>query len=344
MARFAKGTDNSGIPLNIGIDEISKLTSEEDIIRYYFHIDQIPCKICSPLREDKHPSFGLQHWNGKVKFKDFATNESGDTFDLLKKYFNMNFSEVLGKVYNDLDKIRNSHPSTADLTQKNIVTSDNKEVVEKKIDKIKIQVKKRDLEQWDIDYWNSFGIDEKWLSFGNIYPVSYVSYNDGQTFYPTNNNAYVYIENKDGIQTHKVYQPYSQNYKWRNDNNSSIWELWSQLPEKGEKLIITSSRKDALCIWANTGIPSCSLQNEGVTPKPHVVQQLKDRFDKVYVLMDNDYDKEVNYGHEYGAKLCNLHQLIQIEIPSEFSSKDASDLYKNHGKEILQSLIYNLTK
>ncbi len=107
-------------------------------------------------------------------------------------------------------------------------------------------------------------------------------------------------------------------------------------------LIITKSRKDALSIWANTGIPCTSLQGEGYIPKKHVVQQLKDRANKVFLLYDNDFDKDINIGREWGAKIASKFNLNQIEIPDTYMSKDASDLYKNHGADIQREVIYKL--
>jgi hypothetical protein len=77
----------------------------------------------------------------------------------------------------------------------------------------------------------------------------------------------------------------NKRYKWLSDGNSSIWSLWSQLPDYGDKLIITSSVKDALCLWANIHVPSCSMQSETTVPKPQIIEQLKRRFKHIYVLL-----------------------------------------------------------
>lgn len=95
-------------------------------------------------------------------------------------------------------------------------------------------------------------------------------------------------------------------------------------------------------MWANTGIPSVSLQGEGYIPKAHVVSELLLRFRTVYVLYDNDFRSEINYGREFGKKLAETFGLKQIEIPTELRSKDPSDLYHNHGREKLQQTIIGL--
>jgi hypothetical protein len=120
-----------------------------------------------------------------------------------------------------------------------------------------------------------------------------------------------------------------------------VWDLWEQVFACGqrESVIITSSRKDALCIWNQLGIPSLSLQGEGYLPKPQVLNRLKSRYNKVYVLLDNDYDKDPNPGQVFSRKFEELFDLPGIIIPSLYESKDPSDLYKNHGHDVLEKVI-----
>jgi hypothetical protein len=81
-----------------------------------------------------------------------------------------------------------------------------------------------------------------------------------------------------------------------------------------------------------TGIPAVALQSESATPKAKIIKELKDRFRTIFILYDNDFDKEVNWGQQFGKELSEMYFLPQIEIPSIYKSKDFSDLVKNHGK------------
>lgn len=125
--------------------------------------------------------------------------------------------------------------------------------------------------------------------------------------------------------------------------NKSVWSLWTKIPEKGDTLIISSSVKDCLNIMCNLKIPAIALQGEGYLPKPSVMQELKNRYNNIIVFYDNDFNNPDNPGRTDSIKLCNKYGLKRIEIPSEYKSKDPSDLFKNCGKEkyleILQPLI-----
>ena len=210
---------------------------------------------------------------------------------------------------------------------------------------INIKVKIRNWKPWDIEYWSSYGISLKWLEYCDIFPISHIfliHQNGEQLIISADKYAYVDIERKDNKVSLKIYQTYSTNFKWMSKHDASVWDLWTKIPEKGDKLIITSSRKDALCLWANTGIPSLSLQGEGYVPKEKVINQLKERYNKIYVFYDNDFKNKVNNGRNYGRILAEKFNLQQIEIPTEYKSKDPSDLYKNWGKEVFLNVINQL--
>lgn len=334
---FSKGKST------ITLDEVLTKVSEFQILAHYFNVNQLPCVINSPLRKDNNPSFGLSlNEKGAVRYRDFRTHETGGLFDILMSCWKMDFEDTLEKVYNDLVRSENSNLNK-EIRVRSKSKKRSKHVYSSSTD---LQVKTRDWKKRDLEFWDQFGISKSWLDFGKVYPITHliITKNKKTFVVPADKYAYAYIEFKDGETSIKVYQPYSRTHKWLNKHDASVWDLWEQLPETGEKLIITSSRKDALCLWENTGIPSCSLQAESYIPKKHVVQQLKDRFKYIFVLYDNDFDKSTNYGRELGKEIAKTFDLIQIEIPSEYKSKDPSDLVVNYNRKTLKEVIDNLIK
>lgn len=325
---------SNGYPTSeVLLDTIFDYKTELDILNFYIGVDSLPTQINSPLRIDRGPSFRIDYNdNGNIRFYDFGgTNQKGGLFDLLMDLYKLTFNECLEKVYNemilghDLIKIKRNTSIKKDSVYKSEIS--------------KINVKVRPLRAHDIEFWGGGGITEEWLSFGDIHPIShmFITKNGKDMVIPCEKYAYAYIEFKDGVPTYKIYQPFSENYKWLNNHDRSVWDLWSKLPETGENIIITSSRKDALTIWANTGIPSTSGQAESVTFKGNVMDQIKSRFKNVFVLYDNDFDKPENYGRIYGKELAIKHNLIQIEIPEFYESKDPFQFRQKHGEEIFKN-------
>jgi len=332
---FARGISNKN-----SLEDIITQVNEYQILKYYFNINSLPCVIKSPLRVDKHPSFGITlSENFKVKFKDFATGENGNIFTLLKLYCKISFQELINKIYSDIEEIKKKRYNNINLvikdTKKDHITYNSSS---------EMKVKVREWKESDLEYWKQYGIELPLLIKSNTYPISHIiiKKKDKSYTFGTEKYAFAYIEYKDNTPSIKTYQPYSKEYKWRNNHNPSVWDLWDLLPAKGNTLIITSSRKDALTIINNTGTPATSLQAEGYFPKKQVINELKGRFKKIFIFYDNDFNKPINYGHNYGAAIAKEFKLIQIEIPTEYMSKDPSDLYKNHGKEIFISVLDKL--
>ena len=327
---ISKGTDT------IVIEDVRRVTTDYEVVNKYLGISVVPSNINSILREDKNPSLCIFPYKDSLFFKDFGTNQSGNIYQLLSLYWNIPLNQVYRKIYNDFTSVNYKSCCCKNRITKTII---------KKKSNIDIKVKIREWKPWDIEYWSSYGINKQWLNYCDIFPISHIfliHQNGEQIVISADKYAYVYIERKDNKVSLKIYQPYSTNFKWMSKHDSSVWDLWTKIPEKGDKLIITSSRKDALCLWANTGIPSLSLQGEGYIPKEKVINQLKDRYKKIYVFYDNDFKNEVNNGRNYGKAIADKFDLQQIEIPTEYKSKDPSDLYKNWGKEVFLNVINSL--
>jgi hypothetical protein len=316
---------------SICLDDILNKVSEVDILNHYLGVSTLPILINSPFRQDKNPSVSIFiNNNNNVIFKDFGTHKSYNIWSFLEEYWCCTHEDVLLRLYKDIDKIKSISGTLKIQTSKKYVHNSSV-----------LNVTIREWYDYDLEYWDSYGISKEWLKFGRIYPISQIFINNNR--FPAEKHAYVYIEKKDGNITMKVYQPFSTRMKWLSKHDNSVWDLWDRLPKKGNKLIITSSRKDALCIWSNTGIPSISLQGEGYIPKEHVVQQLKDRFNLIYVLYDNDFNSDINNGRIFGQSLANKFGLKQIEIPTEWKCKDTSDLCFKWGRNVVKQVIEELT-
>lgn len=320
-------------PIPVNISDIFNVISEEDILAYYFNVYKVPCLISSPLREDKNPSFAIYYKGDKIKCYDFGTKESFNVLSLLMEYNHLDFQSILRKIWKEMCFIQTNVPKHINKTKRIKYSSD-----------VKLKVKTRSFKDYDLEYWNNYGINQEWLRFGRVFAISdiVIIKDKTQTNISAAKYAYAFIEFKDDKQTIKIYQPFNTNYKWMSDNDSSVWNLWSQLPEVGNRLIITSSVKDALCLWANTGIPCTCLQSESTIPKDKVVKELIKRFNTIYVFFDNDCNKLVNTGQTRAKKLCEKYHFKNLCIDDWYQCKDPSDLYKQYGKTKFIQIIKNM--
>lgn len=313
-------------------DEIfSKGFTDYDIFRFYFPKLQLDTANKSPFRDDSVPSFGVTMRTGFLYWRDFATGESGNIWSLVARMNNTDFSGALKIIARDLGIREGADFKKISENIKSLPIPEKKQV--------ELGIRSRKWMTIDKEFWSQYGISRSTLEKYLVSPIDYMFFNGHPV--KAERHCYVYRELKDNILTFKIYQPFSDR-KWISNNNQSVWEGWSQLPETGDILIITSSRKDLMSIVDSTGIPSISLQGESMMPKQHVVKQLTDRFKKVYVLYDNDFTNPKNPGRILGNKIATEFGLTQIELPEQYRSKDFSDLVKNHGKANASSVLQNL--
>ena len=307
--------------------------SDADILSKYLGITQIPCVIQSPLRSDNRPSFGLYSPDGThINYIDFGTKDKGTTLTLLSKMWNTDTYNTIKKINDEIGLISNS---------RGIITlnkSNNRVVVKKSVN-TDLKCKIREWKDYDIKYWESYGISLKWLKLAEVYPISHkiIVKNNHSYVFKADKYAYAYVEHKEGKVTIKIYQPLNKKYKWSNKHDKSVISLWTKVPEYGDKICICSSLKDALCLWANTGIPSLSIQGEGYSMSKTAIDELKRRYKKVYILLDNDITGLLD-----GVKLAEETGFINIILPQFEGGKDVSDLMKAKGKEAFLKIILPL--
>ena len=296
---------------SISLEDILKKTTESSILYFYLDITEIPCIINSPLREDKRPSFGLYSRDGKrIFYVDLSTGDRGGLFDLLSKMWGISYVEVLERI--DKDMLRFSNNSNIrPYNSCSIITTKS---YNKSID---LQCKIREWRKHDIEYWESFGVSLEWLKYADVYPISHkIVIKDGvRRVYAADKYAYAYVERKEGKVTLKIYQPFNKDgYKWSNKHDLSVISLWTKIPEYGDSVCICSSVKDALCLWANTGIPSLAVQGEGYRISDTAINELKRRYKRIFILFD-------------GEKLAKSTGFTNLILPKFEGDNDISGLY-----------------
>ena len=316
------------------LDDVLRVASEAQIVSYYLGILKVPCIINSPLRQDRHPSFGLYSPNGtEINYIDFSTRDSGTIFTLLKNMWNLDYPEVFKRICQDFSRFNSK--ATVIKSSKCDVTSQGSS------SNIDMKCKVREWKDYDLEYWASYGITLPWLKYANVYPISHkIIVKDGKEFvFGADKYAYAYVEFKEGKTTLKIYQPFNKRgFKWANKHDRSVISLWTKVPKTGDKIVVCSSLKDALCLWANTSIPAIAIQGEGYGISNTAINELKRRYKEVYILLDND-----EAGLRDGEKLSASTGFINLVLPNINGAKDVSDLYKSlENKKRFKNIILNL--
>lgn len=327
----------------ISKSEILKCFNELEIFQYYIKEEiKLGKLILSPLREEKNASFGFFVGEGnEICFNDFKLGK-GDFVQFLRLRDGLTYFESLSKIANDFniqDDYICKHYSK-DFNEKPKVRIVKDEMLSKYTGYY-LGKRARNWLAHDVLFWRQYGIGKETLDFYKVQPIDFIFI--GDKCFPSEKYAYCFTEIKDEVETYKIYQPYSENYKWINNHNNSVWQGWTQLPKSGDVLVITKSLKDAMSIYEITGIPSIAMQSENVLPKRHIFEQLESRFKSIELLYDNDFDKDPNWGRIFGDKFAKEFGLIDCYIPDKYESKDFSDLVKNVGKDKAREILLRET-
>lgn len=329
--------------LELSIESILKFITKEQIYRRYlpgnFEFNML---FSSPFRKDKRPSFIIGDHKQSYKWKDFTTGERDDCFSFVSKLHNISFLEGLAFTVKDFSLFNKIKvPYDINVVKQTARYENPRALGDYSEIEREITIKIRDWNQEDIDYWKSMGVSKETATWGYIFPIEYYFINKMPVKCPR--LTFAFGEHKDDKWTFKIYQPKNPYKKWTNYNDSSVIELWSKLPEKGNYLIIASSRKDSLCVIENLRIPSIAFQGEAVTPKEKIMLDLKSRFKHIFLFYDNDYSSDSNWGQINARKITDKYDFVKnIFIPTDYLSKDPSDCVDNHNVELFKTISRDL--
>ena len=305
--------------------------SEEQLMEYYLHIPVKKGLFRSPLRRDKQPTCSFyRNKSGTLIFKDFATGQHLNIFDVVQSIFRCDYFESLRIIANDFGIVRDNtlHKNPGKINLNPVKIKD------KEISKIQIEV--QEFTDSELKWWRKYGISKDILKRFNVYSCKHVFLND-QLFAESQQHCPIfgyYGKKYQGLELWRCYFPKRTSFRFITNWPSKKIQGYDQLPKKGKLLVITKSMKDSMCLYS-CGITACAPNSENLFIPDKVLEDLKNRFENIVVLYDNDRPGLYNM-----AKIRKEHpELTYVFIPKRYGSKDISDFYKDHGRKETLNLI-----
>ena len=305
--------------------------SEEQLMEYYLHIPVKKGLFRSPLRRDKQPTCSFyRNKSGTLIFKDFATGQHLNIFDVVQSIFRCDYFESLRIIANDFGIVRDNalHKNPGKINLNPIKIKD------KEISKIQIEV--QEFTDGELKWWGKYGISKDILKRFDVYSCKHVFLND-QLFAESQQHCPIfgyYGKKYQGLELWRCYFPKRTSFRFITNWPSKKIQGYDQLPKKGKLLVITKSMKDSMCLYS-CGITACAPNSENLFIPDKVLEDLKNRFENIVVLYDNDRPGLYNM-----AKIRKEHpELTYVFIPKRYGSKDISDFYKDHGRKETLNLI-----
>ena len=303
---------------------LGKITEYDIFVYYCPTFKELGKKFSSDLREDKSPTVYITPYNGKLLYKDFGNSDHVfDCFNYVKYKYNCSFVDALRIIDCDFNLGLSPNTSGKQFTmgimgyrQSVVPVFDKNPVI--------IRKKRRPWNQEDAKFWSKYLVSKKILTKFAVEPISHFWVNSNRFTCKSITYAFKF-KNR-----YKIYSPYEDKNKWLSNTNKQDVQGFNQLPETGARLIITSSLKDVMCLHA-AGYDSIAMQSEMQIPEEKLISELKNRFNTIEILYDNDFNKANNPGQVMAKKICDLYGFKNICLPATFESKDPSDLVSTVG-------------
>jgi len=294
------------------------MTSEE-ILKKYLNISTIPCTIKSPFRKENKASFSVYYnKTRKAVYKDKATGEYGDGIDLLKQLYHISYKETLELTTNNIVR---------DCKQPMVLIGAKKPISRNNI----IYAAYKQLQKRHRLYWADYLLTTADITAeNNIEAVAYFTIN-GYTINCTNSITFAYTWWRKGIKYTKIYQPLNIEYRFISDLSgvsNLIYHNIHNLQNIGY-VIITKSVKDVMVIKKCGYSNVIGMQSEGQYLPNKVIEYLYTKYNNIYLLLDNDFEKETNAGQNYASKIIEQYPIItNIRLPNISNCSDCSDIIK----------------
>lgn len=317
-----------------GFPDYIKIISEiPDEIIYNFYLGFHPSlskKFKSPFREEKDPSFCFYIKNSKIFFKCFSSGKQGDSVELIKQMYSLEYVDAIKKICKD---IKSMSINNLTINYKKLDKNDTIKSI--------IEIIPRDFRESDYLYWQQYYITKQLLKKYDIRPCKEVWLN----------NKLFYIDNiKDPcyrfrlVNLYKIYCPVTSNKKkkWLSNFDLNTIQGFTQL-KYNSTLIITKSYKDVIILNEFYNKSAIALNSEGNHIPDKILSWLKSKFHNIIFFYDND-----KAGLEYMKRNKELYRFEYFYLKEyllEQNIKDISDYIKQFGvlpiNEIKEDLVYS---
>lgn len=299
----------------------------------------------APYREDSHPKCYFEYgYTGALHFVDFASSVvRKDCFGLVSAVYKVSFQEALFII----DKLLNLGLSSADTIIPPVPAKSIAKTPEVKR-QTELQVRHRDFNLSDRDFWYPYGITRAQLISDKVYPVSSYSLRlkDGRII---NSSPYLPTYSYEDFPENrkKIYSPKNKSCKWVTNCSGNDIGGVNNLDTTKEYVVISKSYKDYR-VLKNEGINNIWFQNEGMLPNKKVILKYLKDFKKIIIFFDNDkagLEASIKVKEYLKKILGSSVEILSFIIPKSYlenNVKDPSDLRKFNLKQF--NLIINKLK
>jgi hypothetical protein len=264
--------------------------------------------------------------SGQYKFKDFSSGYQGDAIRLVELLYNLNRDGAKAKIISDYE---------------DYCSKSNTVVTETITAAARFKLSDFQIRHWntnDKNYWSAYKISSSMLEAYNINPLEYYELtrekgeHEKDRMRVQRDCIYGYFK-EDGT-LYKIYQPKVIAKKFLKIGD--YVQGYEQLRYDSKYLVLVASLKDLLCfnLLGINNIEAIAPDAESTILPKEMIERLKDKYSRVFVLFDND-----ETGRRYSIRYHDEYGFTPIYLKSD---KDIADAVKNQGVESTRDVIFNL--
>jgi hypothetical protein len=244
----------------------------------------------SPFRYDEKPTVSLftSSKTRDILFTDFALGVTGDIIKFVNMYARHNGIN-LESLYDTVSFINSQMGLNLFSGTPTKIKIENRQIPIRQ--EVPLLFKSREFTINDLKYWAQFNVDENLLKEYDVRSIQYMLNENNEVTYEFSKNKLAFaLVISDKV---KIYCPESIDFKWRSNVPGNKWEYYQGVYNLKYKntLLITKSCKDLLTFKALANGQEFDViapQSETVTLVPEFATYIKDRYDRIIVVMDYD--------------------------------------------------------
>jgi len=302
---------------------ILKYVSEEEIFEKYMMCRVYPGTLYhSVLRADKRPTCSFIYTKGRLRLKDFNGSFFDDCFAFVQVKYGIGHHEAVELIASDFNLINRKNKRKPRVFNEDFKQNSSD-----------IKVVWKDYTESELEYWNDFGIHNATLTFYNVGSVNTVWLENKLLCVSTpSNRIFGYWFSESEIKAYFI-----DKSEYRFLGNYRGLQGISQLPLKGELLIITKSLKDVM-YYRQMGIYAVAPSSESSILTPTEYDDLSSRFTKIVV--NYDFDRTGVRSTHKMKKLYNLPYFFIRSDRHDDGPKDVTDHHKAYGYQRTKELVH----
>jgi hypothetical protein len=303
-----------------------RITSYDIFKKYCPEFTEIGRKF--KARQESRPSTLIDYYKGDLLYKDFGESGSYRAINYVAKVFNTNYIGALQIINRDFD-LGLGTGDVSPINKKAVKFFNSLKEKQLKISPTKILIKNREYNYNDLTYWGQYYWTKEMLKSVDIVPISHFWITKEEKTTQFKASQYTYSYNyywHEDIFRRKIYQPFNTNSKFVSNVDFSIVQGYKRLNKYGDILIITSSLKDCGPFW-RMGYDAIAPNSETSFLPEQFVEKVKNRFKRIIIWFDNDWEKSNNQGIINAKKFSEKYGFEYMYNPDNYP-KDPSDFVK----------------